>query len=50
MNRQFLLGDFLEARASFQIKITQQVDGSPFLIRELTFKTVKEKKCIFPCL
>ena len=42
MNRQFLLEDFLEARASFQIKITRQVDGSPFLIRELTFKTTNK--------
>ena len=42
MNCQFLLEDFLEARASFQIKITRQVDGSPFLIRELTFKTTNK--------
>ena len=57
MNRQFLLEDFLEARASFQIKITRQVDGSPFLIRELTFKTTdkchisygkKKKNAFFP--
>ena len=43
MNRQYLLEDFLEARASFQAKITRQVDKSPFLIKELTFKT--SNKC-----
>ena len=41
-NRQYLLEDFFEARASFQIKITRQVDESPFLIRELTFKTTNK--------
>ena len=31
-NRQYLLEDFLEAKASFQTKITREVDESPFLI------------------
>ena len=57
MNGQFLLEYFLEARASFQIKITRQADGSPFLIRELTFQTTnkchisygkKKKNTVFP--
>ena len=35
-NRQYLLEDFLEAKASFQTKITREVDESPFLIGELS--------------
>ena len=31
-NRQYLLEDFLEAKASFQTKITREIDESPFLI------------------
>ena len=53
-NRQYLLEDFLEAKASFQTKITREVDESPFLIGDLskpqtnaTFSWGKKEKSYF---